>query len=172
MTSTYARRLQKDFPRLGENFQKTSCAADKYNCIAWAIGECHRPWWPGSVPEGHWPEDLPPDETVENFVAAFGGRGYQLCAGAHHEWRYQKIAIYANRRGIPTHAARQTLTGTWISKLGRNIDIRHTSLDLLEGGIYGHVVQVMKRKWTVSRLTHASILRVLTTPATTRWLRR
>jgi hypothetical protein len=166
----YSRHFPINFPRLGNRYRKKSSYTDKYNCIAWAMSECHRPWWPGSAPEGYWP--LPSsDVTLDNFVAAFKLKGYELCVGAHHEWRFEKVAIYVDRRGEPTHAARQSWRGIWFSKLGSNVDITHESLDALEAGLYGTVVQMMKRSWTVERLTTAGIVRIKTSHWTNlRWL--
>jgi len=159
------------FPNLGNQYKKKSCSTDQYNCIAWAIGECHRPWWPGSAPEYYWPPDLPPDETTENFVEAFRQVGYELCVGAHHEWLFEKVALYADRSGIPTHAARLSWRGVWISKIGQNIDIATKSPEPLDGPLYGTVVCVMRRRWTVYRLATALILRMRTSSAITRWIR-
>jgi len=107
MPAGYAKNFPSNFPRLGANYLKKSSDTDQYNCIAWAMSECHRPWWPGSEPAGYWPPDLPHDETIDNFVEAFRRKGYELCAGAHHEWLFEKVAIYADLKGVPTHAARQ-----------------------------------------------------------------
>jgi hypothetical protein len=72
--------------------------------------------------------------TLENFANAFRLSGYEICAGAQREWKFEKVAIYIDRKGQPTHAARQSLFGGWISKLGTNVDIKHKTLELLEGG--------------------------------------
>src|SRR5712692_9736276 len=120
MSSSYAKKFPVEFPLLGTRYQEKSGQTDRYNCIAWAMSECQRPWWPGSAPEGYWPLDLPPDETIDNFIAAFRKKGYVPCVGAHHERRFEKVALYANRRGAPTHAARQSWLGVWFSKLGTN----------------------------------------------------
>ena|SRR5438093_12138462 len=125
MAPSYARGFPHNFPKLGNRYQKKSHRTDQYNCIAWAASECHRPWWPGGAPEAYWPPNLPPDETLDNFTNAFIEIGYEVCTGAHYEWRFEKIALYVNRRGVPTHAAKQTWTGAWISKLGKNVDIKH-----------------------------------------------
>jgi hypothetical protein len=163
MPVNYARGFPRDFPRLGDRYQKKSHHTDQYNCIAWAAGECHRPWWPGNIgPEIHWPPNLPADVTIENFTAAFGLVGYITCVGAHREWRFEKVAIYVNRKGEPTHAARQSILGGWTSKLGQNIDIKHATLEVLEGGIYGSVAQIMKRHWTIPRIIMAILLRLKT----------
>lgn len=163
MSTDYARGFPRDFPRLRDRYLRTSHRTDQYNCIAWAAGECHRPWWPGGTsPEVYWPPNLPADLTLENFANAFRLMGYETCVGAHREWRFEKVAIYVNRKGQPTHAARQSLFGGWISKLGPNVDIKHETLEVLEGGLYGSVEQIMKRHWTISRVVLALFLRIKT----------
>lgn len=161
MLPYYARDFPIHFPQLRDGYSKTSCHTERYNCIAWAAGECHRPWWPGSAPEGYWPL-TDTDETIDNFVAAFRTKGYEVCIGAHHEKGFEKIAIYADYYGTPTHAARQSRAGIWSSKLGRNVDITHDSLQSLESGLYGFVVVTMKRPWTRSRIAKAFLLRMRT----------
>jgi hypothetical protein len=56
----------------------------------------------------------------------------------------EKIAVFANAKGVPTHAARQLASGFWTSKLGVSEDIEHRLRDL-EGDIYGTVALIMKR---------------------------
>lgn len=58
---------------------------------------------------------------------------------------YEKIAIYVDDSGDPSHAARQTSSGKWTSKIGELEDIEHGSLSDLEGEAYGTVAQIMKR---------------------------
>jgi hypothetical protein len=60
------------------------------------------------------------------------------------ELEYQKIAIYIDVSGTPTHAARQLPNGKWTSKLGWLEDIEH-ELDGLTGDRYGCVAQILKR---------------------------
>jgi hypothetical protein len=56
----------------------------------------------------------------------------------------EKIAIFADATGSPTHAARQLTSGRWTSKLGEAEDIEH-ELRAIEGDIYGTVVAILKR---------------------------
>lgn len=161
MPRSYAANFHIEFPRLGDYYKRRSSATGLYNCIAWSMSDCFRWWWPGASPDAYWPIDLSPDVTIDNFIAAFEKKGYRLCVGVHHEWQYEKIAIYANQYGEPTHAARSLLFGGWISKLGRNVDIKHASLGLLEGGSYGSVIQVMKRRWTAKRLSVSLLMRLI-----------
>ena len=45
-----------------------------------------------------------------------------------------------------THAARQLPNGKWTSKLGRDIDIEHDSVDDIAGSVYGEVLRLMRRQ--------------------------
>ena len=120
---------------LASGISSTEKAIRLYNCIAWAIGEIHRPWWPNAAPEYFWPSDLPQDETLDSFIAAFRKYGgYEVCVGGRRELRFQKIALYVDNQGTPTHAARQTWRGAWHSKIGYNVDLIHKTLEHLEGG--------------------------------------
>ncbi len=57
---------------------------------------------------------------------------------------YVKVALYGS--GFThTHAARQLPTGKWTSKLGKGEDIEHDTPGDVAGGVYGEVMEVMKR---------------------------
>jgi hypothetical protein len=56
----------------------------------------------------------------------------------------EKVALYADANGCPTHVARQLPNGRWTSKLGELEDIEH-DLPALEGDLYGSVTLVLKR---------------------------
>ena len=115
--------LPDDLPNLKpDNHQETSAATPIYNCIAWAAGDAKRSWWPVG---GYWPKSVPREETLEAFVGVFEGLGYRLCEDASLEDGYEKIAIYMNAGGEPTHAALQLPDGNWTSKLGGLEDITH-----------------------------------------------
>jgi len=139
--------LVQAFPNLKpSDYQNTSPATYNYNCIAWASGEDQSWWWP--VPEvgGHyWPPGLARILTLENFIKVFENLGYQACDDDTLEDGFEKIAVYVDGSGEPTHAARQLEIGAWTSKLGPAQDIIHSTLAVLEGGVYGRVAQVMKR---------------------------
>jgi hypothetical protein len=133
------------------DFDCTSDRTDDYNCIAWAFGKTDVPWWPTTISPYYWPPELPKEpqevaETIENFVAAFTGEGYRVCKSGKMESGYEKIAIYADDKHIPTHAARMLPDGIWSSKLGDFEDIEHKTLHGIEGQEYGHVVRFMRRR--------------------------
>jgi hypothetical protein len=57
---------------------------------------------------------------------------------------FEKVALFSDGLYY-THAARQLASGKWTSKLGKAEDIEHDTPDDLAGGVYGDVVQVMRR---------------------------
>lgn len=135
--------IERAFPRLeAEGFRRTSQHTPEYNCIAWAAGDDDRWWWPS--PESYWPPGVPEEATLECFVLAFATRGYEPCADGALEPGVEKVALYADEAGVPTHAARQLPTGRWTSKLGTEVDIEHT-LPGLEGPVYGKVAAFLRR---------------------------
>jgi hypothetical protein len=54
------------------------------------------------------------------------------------------VALYGTALTY-THAARQLPTGKWTSKLGKGEDIEHDTPEDVAGGVYGDVMQIMKR---------------------------
>lgn len=139
-------RFEVLFPRLrGAIYRLTSPAADSYNCIAWAVGDTSRWWWPDDPVRTYWPVDAPRLETLAAFGDAFATLGYVPCEQADLESGFEKIALYAaDTDGVPTHAARQLNNGRWTSKLGALEDIEH-ALEDLTGNVYGSVIQIFKR---------------------------
>jgi hypothetical protein len=136
-----------DFPNLRIlGFKRTSEPA-YYNCIAYAVGDFKRKWWPGDYSPfwsvDYWPKDIQKEETVGAFTLALATVGYSVCNNADPESGIEKIAIYA-LNGVVKHAALQQEDGTWRSKLGSDEDIDHT-LDGLEGPAYGNVVAYLYR---------------------------
>jgi hypothetical protein len=92
-----------------------------------------------------WLVATPPDDFgIGVLVQAFRALGYEECEGEHPEPRFEKVALYGSG-AFYTHAARQLPNGEWTSKLGAEIDIEHRTPDDVAGGIYGEVVQIMKR---------------------------
>jgi hypothetical protein len=137
------------FPRLREHgFAVTSPQDTRYNCIAWAAGDDTRWWWPGviSQPIGgyYWPT-LNARGTLDNFEKAFETLGYTRCETSEYEPGYEKVAIYVDADGLPTHAARQIGEGVWLSKLGRLEDISHADIEGVCGKNYGEVGIILRR---------------------------
>jgi hypothetical protein len=137
---------QPDFPNLTDgSYEKKSPVDGDYNCIAWAVEEDDRWWWPVPSPFAYWPPGLPRVVTLDNFIVAFGILEYEPADNDLLEAGFEKVAIYADATGTPTHMARRRETGAWTSKLGPQEDIDHDTLEDLEGGVYGHVPQIIKR---------------------------
>lgn len=139
--------LESAFPSLsGTSYEITSIATPQYNCIAWAAGDAARWWWPDSPEQFFWPEGVPRQPTVAAFSEAFRRLGYEICQDASFETGVEKVAIFAHIDGRPTHAARQLDDGTWTSKLGQGVDIRHIELDHVSGALYGNPVLFLQRR--------------------------
>ena len=138
--------LERLFPGLtAAGYRVTSPATGDYNCIAWAAGDTKIWWWPlGDPLDTHWPTAAPRALTFDAFREAFASLGYVPCGGDAQEVGFEKIALFADDQGVPTHAARQLPNGRWTSKLGHAEDIEH-DLRALEGDIYGTVALVMRR---------------------------
>jgi hypothetical protein len=145
-------RIQQWFPVQRTDYSFESPIDPKYNCIAWASGDTMEWWWPD--PHAYWPDDVPKETTVDAFVALFERLGYELCQSSKFERGFEKIAIYTQNQEV-THAARQLETSDWASKLGCFEDIEHHSAEVLDGGVYGSVAQVLRRK--TSRLGRRSL---------------
>ena len=127
-------------------FQKTSPEDKKYNCIAWAAEDDKNFWWPIG---GYWPQGIPREETMAAFIQAYQQMGYEICNNDLQEMGFQKVALFADKNGKPTHAARQLANGRWTSKLGRNIDVEHDLRVLAQVmpvlSSYGDVAAVLRR---------------------------
>jgi len=136
--------LEQKFPNItGTPYERTSPATNRYNCVAYAVHENHRNWWPNS--HMFWPV-RPAKATLNDFkVMLIVMFDFEETETSLYEPGYERVAIFANARGIPTHAARQLEKGSWTSKLGQWIDISHT-LDGMNGGEYGTVAFVMRRR--------------------------
>jgi hypothetical protein len=144
-------RAETNIPNLKRSgYKLTSPSLPWYNCIAWAAADEGRWWWPisGNAPGPlYWPQGAPKQLTLDSFVKAFETLGYSLCADGSLEPGFEKVAIYAQNTGQPTHAARQLKSGEWTSKLGMGYDIVHPTLAAVEGGIYGTAQRFLRRAW-------------------------
>jgi hypothetical protein len=143
--------LEDLFPRLRvASYQIIGPRDAAYNCLAWAAGATDAWWWPSGDPaQVYWPSGVPREETLEAVRAAFATLGYAACDNEVVEAGYEKVAFFTDAARIPTHAARQSVSGRWTSKLGQLELIEHDLRDL-EGEAYGTVALVMKRPLTVA----------------------
>ena len=139
--------IEATFPYLPTiGYVITSPATTDYNCIAWAAQDIDVWWWPDPLQLYYWPPDIPRDVTLDSFIKAYESRGYSRCQSSNYEAGWDKIALYVDANGTPTHAARQLKTGYWTSKLGTLEDIEHKTLESLNGNQYGSVSVIMRRR--------------------------
>jgi hypothetical protein len=137
----------RDFPNLKYTggAQRSSEPAD-YNCIAFAVWDETRWWWPCVKEDEYWPLPMPNKVTIQSFADAFATRGFSCCSPSREpEAGYHKIALYAKADGTVMHAARHEDGKTkWKSKLGPDEDIEH-ALDGLDGPCYGKAIEFFKK---------------------------
>ncbi len=126
-------------------FLVTSPKSANYNCIAWAYEDDSKWFWPDSSNIYYWPNDIPREEKIDSFIKLFNNIGYEICSNGDVEKDYQKVAIYSDKFGKPTHSARQLENGFWTSKLGQYFDVTHTIFSMGDG-VYGNVAVFMRRK--------------------------
>lgn len=137
------------FPSLKRSdVEQTSKIDGLYNCIAHAAGEDDAWWQPTKGTGIYWPRLAPMEFTLKAYQAAFATKGYVPCNSEALEEGIEKIAIFIDDQGKPTHAARQLSDGAWTSKFGIWEDARHVELRQLEGPdpSYGKVMAFMKRQ--------------------------
>lgn len=141
-----ARLLEAHVPGLeGAEYEVTSPSSRAYNCVAWSLDDSARWWWPAPMGGYYWPQHLPVLPGMDTFTAPFREEGYAECESADLEPSIEKVAVYGDARGEPTHVARQLSNGWWASKLGVAADIEHAALRAIEGGFFGKVLLLMAR---------------------------
>ncbi|MBP6002867.1 MAG: hypothetical protein KA746_05485 [Pyrinomonadaceae bacterium] len=134
------------FPELAKaKFAVTSPKDFRYNCIAWA-GDDSRQWWePSGMSMHYWPHgDL--SYSLQSYLEAYRVNGYVDASDSSVEIGFEKVAVYVDSYGIPTHASKQKPNGLWTSKLGEDEDIEHEFPEGVEGKIYGKVHTILKRR--------------------------
>lgn len=118
----------------------------RYNCVAWsAIGDTEKWWQAGDEPDYFWPRGVLDDGSFQSYIELYESLGYKPCDSRRFEMFYEKVALFAYPDGDFAHVAYQLFFG-WTSKLGGWEDIRHKTLAAMEGGNYGNVQVLMKRR--------------------------
>jgi hypothetical protein len=142
----YVLSTRGEFPRLQpSNHVVTSPVDRNYNCIAWAAGDTGNWWEPDVFCQLYWPPEVPREYSLAAYAAAYATLGYRECGlDKRLQAKWEKVAIYADSSGVPTHAARQLPNGMWASKLGKGYDIEHHN-DTVGGGLYGEVKLILRR---------------------------
>ena len=93
----------------------------------------------------YWYPDAPQEDSLRAWIRVFELHGYRTSDSPDLVFGTEKIAIYVDSDGTPSHVARQKDSGLWTSKLGRGEDIEHEALEGLEGDEYGTAAEVMER---------------------------
>lgn len=124
-----------------------------YNCVAWAVGDDTKIWSPavgvgGKLLGGYfWPEPAPKLPTVNATEMVFELEGFVRTdiGDTAPEPGVEKIAIFGyDEMGLVTHAARQTASDRWSSKMGDCGDVEHELRDI-QGGVLGELQSVMRK---------------------------
>jgi hypothetical protein len=141
-------RIEELFPNGAGQVEDASDPDDTYNCIAWSVNDKARWWWPFDVasPYIYWPADVPREETVEAFVKLYEWPLFTKCDRADREEGYDKDCALGGLRCADARCRWWQEDRGWTSKLGEEQDVVHHSLALLEGGVYGTVAHIMRRK--------------------------
>ena len=109
--------------------------------MAWSAADAEHWWQPGVC----WPVQTQPDDHgFAVLTQVFEALGYVPCDDDRLEDGFEKVALYGSS-SYYTDAAPQLPNGLWTSKLGRSEDIEHETPNDLAGGVYGDVLQFMKR---------------------------
>lgn len=133
------------FPNLTEeDYEPKSEQSDTYNCIAWAMGDLRKYWWPTPKYGCYWPPGFDRNNSLPVLMDIAKVFGYRECDNGEHEKGYEKIVLYEDSDGVQ-HAARQLQSGIWSSKMGELEDIEHNTVECLESPDYGKVAKFMKR---------------------------
>jgi hypothetical protein len=139
--------VEAQIPRLADREYRITSPRDvRYNCFAWAVGDAGHVWSPSMIGSGvYWPAGIVALPSMSGVIAAYEACGYEVCASADAEEGFDKIAVFTDATGEPTHAARQLATGSWTSKLGDHVDIEHDDVAAVGGGLYGEPSLFMRR---------------------------
>lgn len=146
-----AEHLEAVFPGLRDGtYEVTSPFDAQYNCLAWAIGDDERWWWPATLAQrvgGYpaWPDNLDGTNSLDVIVEFLGRFGFEKCESPALDPALEKVAIYGTSEDSVAHFSRQLSDGSWTSKLGRGEDISHFELGALESDVYGEVVSIVCR---------------------------
>lgn len=131
-----------------------SAATWTYNCVSWAIGDPRLRWWPHDPTDltragWYWPDGLPTSETVATFEALFTRLGFEPVVDSSLEAGYEKVALFVDDSGAPSHVSWQTVNGYWASKVGtQGTDCLHKRPEDANCEAYGTVSRYYRRPRT------------------------
>ncbi|RIK80189.1 MAG: hypothetical protein DCC68_11550 [Planctomycetota bacterium] len=131
----------------GTKWRLTSKQTPRYNCIAWAVGEKHRPW---DLLRGYWPDGVPRTGCLTSLIAAYQTKGFEICdeAPLEYDQSFDKVVLYGVQTGSGhewQHAAKLMPNGMWSSKLGNWVDIQHEQPEHVNHADYGEPLVYMRK---------------------------
>lgn len=137
--------IETTFPSLNpSNCERKSDEDFNYNCLAFVLGDQDNWWEPPAQFGFYWPPGFPEDVSVQTVTAIIMLHGFVVELEPDANPITDSIAIYAKGEEW-THFSKFT-HGTWTSKIGEDHDILHSSLEVLQGDLYGRVVKILSRK--------------------------
>lgn len=144
--------VESQIPRLTDSEYRITSPRDvRYNCFAWAAGDAEHVWSPSMIGSGvYWPPGIAALPSITGVVTAYEACGFERCTSAGLEDGFEKLVVFTDATGEPTHAARQLSSGAWTSKLGDHVDIEHNDVAAVGGGMYGEPSVFMRRPITAS----------------------
>ena len=148
-TLSWEKLLTGAFPKLSsEGFEIIEQASERYNCIAYAVGDTGS-WWDDNE-KHYWPAHATRSNSIESLKEMFAGLGFEQCHDSRIEDGYQKVALY-EEQSVWKHAAVQMPNGRWRSKMGQGPVIEHLSPESLSGGPYGNATIYIRRAVRATR---------------------
>lgn len=148
----FASELAALYPRMVGRCELESPPSPRYNCLAWAVGESRRSWFPHGDPDSgawHWPlNDAPRGDGalgLDQVLRAFATASYASCADGSLVVGFEKIALYVDAEDCVLHAAWQREDGRWWSKLGDQHDVLHEDPEAPVGALVCRIGQWMQR---------------------------
>src|SRR5258706_6003834 len=96
------------FPKLAKKDHLVISNYDAcYNCIAFAAGITDKKYWPNWNPDYTWLDSIPHAETLDAFIKFYETFGYSGPSNGTFLEGVEKVAIFTDKSGKPTHAAKQ-----------------------------------------------------------------
>src|SRR2546423_518054 len=88
--------FEQDFPALaGTAFKITHPASDKFNCIAWSIGQDVGVYWPSRRVDYYWPRRIACAVSIDAFTQFYRIHGFEACDDPALEMNWEKVALFA-----------------------------------------------------------------------------
>ena len=145
-------RLASICPGAAGKCERKSSQTTRYNCLAWAVRDEDKPWYPrGDPKKSRWPADAPETLDIPSVVKALEMVGYEVCPAGDDDPEFERIVLFEDAEGFFAHAARQLPGGRWTSKLGAWEDVEHDDLACLEGGDYGKISRFLCKRVPVEQ---------------------